>query len=94
MSEQSQMQEDLRYLRVQWDEFIKNGGPRCKAHDEAVRVVWSMKDEWTRAKGMVIAAVILIPAFSGLLALLVVKSDAITVKDIVEQVLAKLANGG
>ena len=94
MSELSDVKEDLRYLRAQWDDFMRNGGPKCHAHDEAVAEVYIMKNEWTRIKGIAIACLVLIPSFSGLLAWIVIKSEAITARDIVEQVIAKLAAGG
>lgn len=97
MSEVGELQKDVRYLREQWDKFMKEGGPKCAAHDEAVVEVYKMKEKFIWLSGVVAAVVFFMPI---LYLVIVSKTErevlagAVTAKTIVAEVLAKMSAGG
>lgn len=94
MSELSQIAESVAYIRGKVDEIAINGCSKAAAHDQVGEQVKGLMDERNRLKGALWAIGLLVPPVSGVIALLVSRSEAVTAKQIVEQVLAKLTNGG
>ena len=89
MSEMDQISEQLRYIRGVVDEIAKNGCAKAPAHDATAAEVVLMKAALNRFYGALWAIGALGPVASGL----IVWANRLSAKDIVNQVLEKLAGG-
>lgn len=94
MSELSQINENLSYIRERVDWIAVNGCAKAATHDATAKEVTDLTGLVNRLRGVLWAVSVFGPVASGVIAWAVMRKQTISATEIVTQVLAKLSTGG